>query len=221
MLTVNNVSKLYRRGGREFAAVDGITFTVAKGGFTVISGHSGSGKSTLLNIIAGLLKPDNGTVTLDGADLTALGDRELSELRNQKIGYIPQGHSVLENLTVLENTALPFYLGKRPGGGEPYSAAKTLLTRMGIAELAGQYPAELSGGELRRASIARALINSPALLIADEPTSDLDLDNARTVMSLFADTANSGVAVIVVTHETQSLEGLTYSSIKLKSGKED
>jgi putative ABC transport system ATP-binding protein len=213
MLAVNNISKRYTRGGRKFAALDGITFSVDSGGFTVISGHSGCGKSTLLNIIAGLLKPDSGTVTIDGADTSALSDRELSELRNRKIGYIPQGHSVLENLTVLENTALPFYLSKR--GGEPYSAAKTLLARMGIAELAEQYPAQLSGGELRRASIARALINSPALLLADEPTSDLDPDNARSVMSLFAETANSGVAVIVVTHETQSLEGLRYSSIKL------
>jgi putative ABC transport system ATP-binding protein len=135
--------------------------------------------------------------------LTALGDAELSRLRNTKIGYIPQGHSVLANLTILENVCLPFYLC--PRGGEPSARAAELLAEVGIAHLAHSYPAELSGGELRRVSIARGLINAPRLLIADEPTGDLDRRNAEGVMELFSAVAKTGTAVLVVTHEADSL----------------
>jgi putative ABC transport system ATP-binding protein len=129
--------------------------------FVSVVGHSGGGKSTLLNMIAGLLKPTSGSVTIQDQDVFALSDEKGSFFRNSKIGYVPQGQGLLANLTVLENVCLPFYLFKREGDVIP--KALSLLERMGIGSLAASYPRQLSGGEIRRVSIARALINAPAL----------------------------------------------------------
>ncbi|MDR0905455.1 MAG: ABC transporter ATP-binding protein [Oscillospiraceae bacterium] len=203
LLDVKSVSKRYQRGAAHFFAVENASLALGAGEFVCVTGHSGSGKSTLLNIIAGLLPPSAGAVTFDATELTSLGDAELSYLRNTQIGYIPQGHSVLANLTVLENVCLPFYL--YPRVGNPADRAGELLAEVGIAHLAHSYPAELSGGELRRVSIARGLVNAPRLLIADEPTGDLDRRNSDGVMELFSAVAKSGTAVLVVTHETESL----------------
>ncbi len=156
-----------------------------------------------MNIAAGVLKPTSGHVFLDGNDISGLSDRECSDLRNRRIGYIPQGHGLLQNLTVLENVELPRHIGRSKDvtGPEP----SELLERVGLSELSGSYPRKLSGGEQRRASIARALVNSPGLIIADEPTSDLDSDNSRNVMELLRSISDSGTAVLLVTHETDSM----------------
>jgi putative ABC transport system ATP-binding protein len=161
----------------------------------------------LLNIIAGLLKPDSGAVNLDGKSILTLSDLEASLLRNTQIGYVPQGQSLLANLTVLENVSLPQYLFKNDADPEKIATqALALLEQVGIGHLAASYPKQLSGGELRRVSIARSLINKPGLVIADEPTGDLDSETTKGIMELFRRIAEEGAAVLLVTHELDTLE---------------
>lgn len=204
LLEAISLTKIYKRGGQDFAALSDVALAVDKGELLVITGPSGSGKSTLLNILAGLLPPTSGQVLLEGRELTTLGDTELSGIRNNQIGYIPQGSSVLPNLSVIDNVRLPYYLQKK--AGSPTEKARSLLEQMGIGPLAHQYPAGLSGGELRRVSIARGLINSPRLLIADEPTGDLDPENSTEVMQRFKNISRQGTTVILVTHELSGVE---------------
>jgi len=203
LLEVKNLRKEYIRDGTPFAAVDDVHFSVDEHDFVFITGRSGSGKSTLLSIIAGLMKPDTGTVVFDGRELTSMKDSALSRLRNDGLGYIPQGASLLANLSVIENVLLPFWLYKRDTNGIKEKAEK-LLEDVGIARLADSYPPNLSGGEIKRAAIARALINSPKLIIADEPTSDLDTQSAEDVMKLFSSFSDKA-AVLLVTHDNSLL----------------
>lgn len=198
LLQAENLQKEYRRGGEPFLALNDVSLSIGKEDFILITGRSGSGKSTLLNLLAGLLPPTQGTVVFNGRTFSNLRDDELSRLRNEQIGFIPQGQSLLPNLTVLDNVLLPFRF-YRPGQG-PVDRAQGLLGQMGIAHLRNAYPGELSGGELRRITIARGLINSPALLLADEPTGDLDPETGDEVMKLFSSVARSSVAIVLVTH---------------------
>ena len=182
-----------------FYAVQKTDLTLEPGQLAVISGRSGSGKSTLLNMMCGLLKPSEGSVWADGLDLYSLGDGALSRLRNEKFGIIPQGGSGLGSLTILENVMAPALMyGK---GKEIRKRAGDLLERFGIAHLSEAFPKELSGGELRRMAIARALILQPEVLFADEPTGDLDDENTALVLSVLRDAADKGAAVMLVTHE--------------------
>ncbi|MDR3321174.1 MAG: ABC transporter ATP-binding protein [Synergistaceae bacterium] len=199
LLEIKNLKKEYERDGGAFHAVDGAELSVAEGDFVGINGPSGSGKSTLLNMIAGLLEPTSGSIVFGGRELVGMDDNALSLLRNNEIGVIPQGQSVLTNLSVLDNVLLPFYFHKKLRDAE--SMAHSLLDRMGIQNLADAYPLQLSGGELRRTAIARSLINSPKMLLADEPTVDLDPKNAEEVMRIFCDISRDGTAVILVSHE--------------------
>ncbi|WP_461247620.1 ABC transporter ATP-binding protein [Treponema sp. R6D11] len=203
LLELRELTKEYKRGDRAFNAVNGINLSVERGDFISIIGRSGSGKSTLLNMSAGLLKPSAGTVLFDGQDIFNLEDKSISLLRNEKIGFVPQGQSLLANFTVLENVCIPWFLFNREG--EPEERALTLLEKTGIYHLAASYPKQLSGGEMRRVAIARALINNPALLIADEPTSDLDAETTADIMRLLSDIAKEGTAVLIVTHELDTL----------------
>ncbi len=203
MLEAIDVTRHYTRGTTPFAAVDGVSLRVEGGEFVNVLGRSGSGKSTLLSLFAGLLQPTSGAVRVLGQDLQALGDTGLSALRNDRLGIVPQGQSALRSLTVLENVALPHLLLPRAGDGR--GKAMALLERLGIGHLAHSFPRELSGGELRRMAIARALINAPALLLADEPTSDLDAETTAQVLTLFRERAREGAAVIVVTHDRDAL----------------
>jgi putative ABC transport system ATP-binding protein len=200
LLELKNLSKEYRRGGREFFAVDGVNLAAGENDFIVITGRSGSGKTTLIKLIAGLVRPSSGCVTFNGLDFSSATEDGLAKLRNAEIGYIPQGRSLLSNFTVLENVVLPFYFYTR--GGNPYERAEYLLEQTGIAHLAESYPAQLSGGEQQRTAIARSLINEPRLIVADEPTSDLDHDTAEEIVRLFLRVSRAGAAVILVTHET-------------------
>jgi putative ABC transport system ATP-binding protein len=211
LLELRELSKEYHRGGRAFNAVNHANLSVEPGDFISIIGRSGSGKTTLLNMGAGLLHPTGGSVFFDGKDIYALGDKDISFLRNDKIGYVPQGQSLLSNFTVFDNVCIPWFLFNREGDAE--GRAFILLEKVGIAHLAASYPKELSGGEMRRAAIARALINSPRLLIADEPTSDLDVQTTAEIMRLFKTIAQEGTAVLIVTHELDTLNygNKTYS----------
>jgi putative ABC transport system ATP-binding protein len=201
LLEVNGLTKVYRRGPTFFKAVDQVSFSMDRKEFVSIVGRSGSGKSTLLNLIAGLLKPSEGSILLEGKETLNYNDTEGSYLRNARIGYIPQGQSILSNFSVIDNVRLPFFLSKR--SGDPTERAFSLLKRVGISHLACSYPSQLSGGEMKRVDIARALINSPDILIADEPTGSLDLQTTRETMQLFNSLSEEGASILVVTHEPE------------------
>jgi putative ABC transport system ATP-binding protein len=211
ILELKELTKEYKRGGRTFNAVNHVSLAVEPGDFISIIGRSGSGKTTLLNMGAGLLNPTEGTVFFEGKDIYTLRDKEISLLRNGKIGYVPQGQSLLSNFTVFDNVCIPWFLFRRDGDVE--GRAFILLEKVGISHLASSYPRELSGGEMRRAAIARALVNEPRLLIADEPTSDLDVETTAEIMGLFSRIAREGTAVLIVTHELDTLNygNKTYS----------
>ena len=190
------------RGGAVLTAVAPTDLDLAPGSLTVVTGRSGSGKSTLLMMLAGLLTPTAGTVEVAGQDLYALTEQERSRLRNERIGLVPQGHTALRSLSVLENVLLPAVIR---GEAEPPAArAAGLLEDVGLAGLAAERPQELSGGELRRLAIARALLMEPGALLADEPTAGLDSENVEVVLALLRRAADSGACVLVVTHEAEA-----------------
>jgi lipoprotein ABC transporter, ATP-binding protein len=191
-----------RGGKRLFTAVHPLDIGLEERQLTLVSGHSGSGKSTLANMLAGLLTPTAGHVRLDGTDLYSLRDEELSRLRNERIGLIPQGHTALRALTVLDNVLLPSILYAKAEA--PADRARELLAAVGLDDLADAAPTELSGGELRRMAIARALLMDPAIVLADEPTAGLDSANAAAVLTLLRDAADRGTAVLVVSHEAEA-----------------
>lgn len=204
MLQANNLTKVFRRGRNEISAVQNVSLILQPGSVTAVIGRSGSGKSTLLNLLAGLLTPTSGTVIFHDRDLYQLSDTELSRIRNQKISVIPQGQTALPSLTVLQNILLPATLF--PGEPDRIDRAQELLELVGISQLADAKPATLSGGEIRRMAIARAMFQQPEVILADEPTSDLDKENSDVVISLLRKAADRGVAVLLVTHEFETLQ---------------
>ena len=191
-----------RGGKRLFTAVHPLDIGLEERQLTLVSGHSGNGKSTLANMLAGILTPTAGHVRLDGTDLYSLRDEELSRLRNERIGLIPQGHTALRALTVLDNVLLPSILYAKAEA--PVDRARELLAAVGLDDLADAAPTELSGGELRRMAIARALLMDPAIVLADEPTAGLDSANAAAVLTLLRDATDRGTAVLVVSHEAEA-----------------
>ena len=199
MLELRDIKKSYKVGEESQLVLKGIDLKFRKNEFTSILGSSGSGKTTFLNLLTGLTDPTSGAVIIDGRSLKETGDKEISKIRNQKIKYIPQGESLLSALTVRENILFPFTFG----GLESPSEERLLEVsdKLGITDLLDEYPSDLSGGEMRRATIARAVINKPSLIIADEPTGSLDSANTFKVMEIFRDIASEGTAVIVVTHQ--------------------
>ena len=200
LLELQELKRVYPRDdSASFIAVDSINLTVQRGDFACITGRSGSGKSTMLNMIVGLLRPTSGKVLINGVDLWSMDDKHMAKTRNSVIGYIPQGLSLLSNLTILDNVRLPFFLAKRDGNGIEH--AMSLLEQVNLQNLAHRYPAQLSGGEMRRATIARALMNNPEILIADEPTGDLDVETIQEVMNLFTEIRLNGITILMVTHE--------------------
>ena len=217
VVNLKNVTREFKRKNRKFIAVDNVDFSLKAGDFAAIVGKSGNGKSTLLNMIAGLLKPTRGSVTIFGCNISmpSISDEQTSAIRAKNIGFVTQSQTLLANLNVLDNVILPVMIArtssKRVGDfaqkletedcANLNSFAMDLLKQLNVDDLAHCYPRELSGGEMRRVMIARALINKPRLLILDEPTGDLDSQNTQTVVSLLRDCAASGAAVLVVTHD--------------------
>ena len=204
MLEIKNISKSYSRQGKDFFAVKDVNLNISDGDFIHIIGRSGSGKSTFLNIVAGLLSADNGTLLLDGTNYLELSDEEKSKFRNKNIGFIPQSPALLGYLNILENIRLPYDMYEKEGDSE--GKARYFLNELGLEHLAKSYPKELSGGELRRIIIARALMTEPKILIADEPTSDLDIEATKEVMELLKKINEKGTTVLVVTHELDTLK---------------
>lgn len=203
LLEALNISKTFKRREEDFYAVKNVDFSLSKGEFVFICGRSGSGKTTLLNLLAGLLNADSGTVLYNDKNIFEFSDNEKSFYRNEYIGFVPQTIGSLPNLSVLDNVRLPHFLFKRDGDGK--DRALFLLEMMGIAGLKDELPKNLSGGETKRMLIARALMNSPTVLIADEPTSDLDASTTKDVMSTLKSINAEGTAVIIVTHDNDIL----------------
>lgn len=207
MLRADNISKTFFRNtgtSNYFYAVFPLTLEILPGTVTVLTGRSGSGKTTLLNMLSGILAPSEGTVVLGDTDLYSLGDAELSRFRNEKIGVVPQARSAVDTLTVTENILLPAELY---GKAVPTEKAVRWLERFGMIHLADAMPRELSGGELRRMAIIRAIAQDPDILFADEPTGDLDDENTETVLSALQSLAHQEKkAVFIVTHENDALK---------------
>ncbi len=203
MVEVTNLSKRYE-GKRTVHALRDVSFRVEKGEMIATMGPSGSGKSTLLNIIGGLDRPSEGSVIIDGRDTTGLNDDDLTRLRREKIGFIFQFFNLLPTLTAQENVALPLYL-TGAGGKEARARALEMLERAGLGDRTEHLPDELSGGEQQRVAMARALILSPPLILADEPTGNLDSKNGQEVLALFKRLQSRfGTTVIMVTHDAKA-----------------
>ena len=204
MISLENVHKIYRRGDAETRALAGIGLSIAKGEFVSFMGPSGSGKSTLLHLIGALDRPSSGTLQVDGKELTQLDDKALTLLRRTRLGFVFQFFNLLTTMTALENAMLPALLsGKRESVAA--SEARGLLERVGLAHRLNHRPDSMSGGEMQRVAIARALVNQPAVLLADEPTGNLDTRNGVEVLRLLREaTRERQVTVVMVTHDTQA-----------------
>ena len=201
MIELSEVRKTYRRGSETIAAVDGVSFSVAAGEFVAVVGPSGSGKTTLLNLIGCVDKPDSGRVRVDGQETGTLSERALTKIRGEKIGFIFQQFFLLPTLTVLENVQLPAVFAGR--NNHRAGRARDLLERVGLGPRANHLPSQLSGGEMQRVAIARALMNGPSVLIADEPTGNLDSRNAETVTEIFRGLNREGLTIVMVTHNAE------------------
>jgi putative ABC transport system ATP-binding protein len=206
MLIVDHVEKIYAGGRGGVAALRGVSFAVADGEFIALMGPSGCGKSSLLHVVGGMDRATDGRVTLDGVAFETLGEEALAQLRRRQIGFVFQFFNLLPTLTVEENIALPLMLdGARPR--ETAERARDLLGRIGLADRANHYPAELSGGEMQRCAVARAVITRPRLVLADEPTGNLDSENGHQVMRLLAElNRDTGITIILATHATESAD---------------
>jgi putative ABC transport system ATP-binding protein len=200
-IEVRDVVKTYPLGAAEVVAVDHLSLTIAYGEFVAIVGRSGSGKTTLLNLLAGIDRPTSGTVRVAGADLGTLSESGLAAWRGDNVGLVFQFFQLLPTLTVIENVMLPMDFAKKIPVGRRRDRARQLLERVGIGDQADKVPTTLSGGQQQRAAIARALANEPPLLLADEPTGNLDSHTADAVLEVFADLNADGQTIVVVTHE--------------------
>jgi putative ABC transport system ATP-binding protein len=200
MIELIDVTKVYRMGSTEVRALDGLSLTIPRGGFWAILGASGSGKSTLLNIIGCLDRPTSGRYLIDGRDVSRLDDNALSEMRLRKLGYIFQSFNLIPQSTVEENIHLPlYYQGWEPEAG--FKRARLLAEQVGLGDRLRHRPQELSGGQQQRVAIARSLANDPAILLADEPTGNLDSRTGAEIMSLLAGLNAQGKTIVMVTHE--------------------
>jgi putative ABC transport system ATP-binding protein len=218
MLEVEDVTKTYREGGREVQAVRGVSLSVRPGEVVVLLGPSGSGKSTLLHLLGGLDRPTSGTVRFEGRDLASLPDDDLTRLRRERIGHVFQFFNLLPTLTAEENVALPLLLG---GTAERAATerARAALGEVGLAARAGHFPEEMSGGEQQRTAIARALAVRPSLLLADEPTGNLDSATGGEVLSVLRRLVAGGErAIVLVTHDEEAAR-IGDRRIRLRDGR--
>ena len=214
MIRLDNIVKTYRLGDVEVTALKGVTCLIETGEMVSIMGPSGSGKSTLMNLIGCLDKPTSGRYELDGIDVSRLKDDELAEIRNKKIGFVFQSFNLLAKSTTVANVELPLVYS---GVGNKHERALAALESVGMAKRAKHRPSEISGGEQQRVAIARALVNNPALILADEPTGNLDTQTSQGIMTLLQELNRQGITIVLVTHE-EDIAGYTQRTIYLRDG---
>jgi ABC-type lipoprotein export system ATPase subunit len=200
IVRATDVARVYPTGATAVAALDGVTLEVRRGEFVAVMGPSGSGKSTLLNILAGLERPTRGTVVVDGADIGALDEVAMARYRREKVGMVFQAFNLLPRYRVVENVAMPLVFAGVPRDRR-LARARTVLERLGMGPRAEHRPSQLSGGELQRTAIARALVTEPSLLLADEPTGNLDSANGEALLALLAELHARGQTIVLVTHD--------------------
>lgn len=212
MLEVRNLTKKYKKGPEIFTALDDVSFDICKGDFVTVTGHSGSGKSTLLHSIGGLIHPDNGFVKFAGQDIYSLGTKETDEYRKFKVGFIFQQFHLLPYLTVSENIRMACHNEKQ------VKKTRLYLDECSLSGQKDKYPSELSVGEKQRAAFIRAIISDPELLLADEPTGNLDPENSRVLIDLIREFNRKGGTVVLVSHDQPAIQYQT-KSLKLQKGK--
>jgi putative ABC transport system ATP-binding protein len=213
-----DLSKTYHTGEVDVQAVRGVTLTIAKGEFVAIMGASGSGKSTLMNIVGCLDHPTGGRYLLDGADVSGLGRDELAAVRNQKIGFVFQGFNLLSRTSALENVELPMlYRHRRLTADAMRETARRSLRAVGLENREHHHPSQLSGGQQQRVAIARALVNEPTLLLADEPTGNLDSRTSVEIMGVFQKLNDEGMTIVMVTHE-MDIASYTKRNVVMRDG---
>lgn len=215
MIELENITKVYHMGKVDVNALRGITLSIAKGEMVAIIGASGSGKSTLLNVVGLLDRPTSGRYLFEGTDVSQLNDNQLAEMRNQKLGFVFQDFNLLPRATALANVELPLiYGGKR----HRREIATEALERVRLGERAKHKPTELSGGEQQRVAIARALVNKPSIILADEPTGELDTHSSAEIMSIFRQLHQEGITIILITHEVD-IAAQAQRTIRLQDGR--
>lgn len=217
MVELQNVSRRYKLGGEYIHALDRVSLTIKDGEFVALMGPSGSGKTTLLNIIGGLDRPDTGEVVVDKEPIARLKDKAISRYRNRKVGFVFQSFNLQPTLTALENVMMPLYFAK-VSAGERRKRASSLLAKLGLADRSKHRPKELSGGQRQRVSIARALINEPSVILADEPTGNLDSKTGKEIVSLLKSLSRDRhVTILMVTHD-ENMARIADRTIKILDG---
>jgi putative ABC transport system ATP-binding protein len=215
MIELDNITKIYKMGRTEVVALNGVSLRIETREMVSIIGPSGSGKSTLMHIIGCLDKPTSGEYRLEGVQVSKLNDNKLAEIRNKKLGFVFQSFNLLSRNTALDNVELPLIYS---GAGNRRQRALQALESVGLAQRAHHRPNELAGGEQQRVAIARALINNPSLILADEPTGNLDTQTSKEIMLLFQKLNEQGITIVLVTHEAD-IAAYTQRSIKMRDGK--
>lgn len=200
LVEVDHVSKVYKMDGVTFTALDGVTLSVLEGEFVAIMGPSGSGKSTLMHLIGCLDKPTSGTVILNGHDIASASEEELAKIRNRNIGFVFQQFNLLRKTSALVNVELPLFYARVPSQKRRYKA-KQELEEVGLSDKLGNYPSQLSGGQQQRVAIARALVTDPTIILADEPTGNLDSKSGTEIMEILEQLHQKGRTIILVTHD--------------------
>ena len=201
MIEISKLNKYYKIGNDKMHALKDITLNIRNGEILAIMGKSGAGKSTLMNMIGLLDKYDSGSLKIDGIEVSMLGDSKLAKLRNEKIGFVMQDFSLLEQKTVLMNVMLPLYFNNKYNFSNMKKIAMEMLRRVGIAEQANKKANQLSGGQKQRVAIARAIVNDPSFILADEPTGALDTKTSAEIMELFKNLNDDGKTIIIITHD--------------------